>query len=172
LAGALCTVQFISYTVNCLSLRTVEEIRRFLRWDSRRPHSEQVTNARSILRRTANGPGLNTPGTIDAHGALPQSVTDSASLLQRLWEFLRPPGSTKAGFELGAGGLSGSWVKRTSEDLSTVISNFAEWDEVFSHPECSRYRAMLNVKDGVVFRHDAQHNALNDLCWQRLLPQG
>jgi hypothetical protein len=73
---------------------------------------------------------------------------------------------------LGAGGLSGSWVKRTSEDLSTVISNFAEWDEVFSLPECSRYRAMLNDKDGVVFQHDAQHTALNDLCWQHLLPQG
>jgi hypothetical protein len=158
--------------VNSLLLRTIEEIRRLLCWDSRRPYPEQATNARSVLRRTANKPGLNTSGTVDAHGASPQSVTDSASLLQRLWEFLRPPGSTKAGFELGAGGLTGSWVKRTSEDLSSVISNFADWDEVFSLSECGRYRAMLNDKDGSVFRHSPQHIATNDLCWQRLMPQG
>lgn len=96
------------------------------------------------------------------------------TILQRLWAFLRPPGSTKTEFELGSSGFSGTWVKRTSEDLSSVISNFAEWDELFSPPECGLYRAMLRDPGGTVFRHEERHRdearrRQTDLCIQRLL---
>jgi len=64
------------------------------------------------------------------------------------------------------------WIKRTNDDLSLVLSNYYEFNQMLSRiSECYNLKLQLNDKNFTIFIYNKNHFILHRTCISILLLQ-